>query len=280
LLWLPWRLSMAPLNFGRPFWPLSQVVLDNGASGAFDMSVGDVLVQTVIGPLLLAFGAPLVFVRRKPVVIGLVMWNFAFCFVFWAATGQYLRYLVPPFALLCLACGWGVEKYLKRSAILKWTTALTLAVWLACGLVMTLWHARSSLPVISGQQTPDAYLSRTFPAYDALHWASLNTSANARFAVYGEPRCFYLRRDYFWADDIHNNLIDYSQVKTGDDFVRELRRLGATHLLWSANAGRTGGAGGPPPQIEVAIEQKLLIPLFEAKGFRIFQIAKSSEATP
>ena len=272
-LWMPWRLSMAPLNFAQPFWPLWNAVIDNGATGAFDMKVGDVLVQSVIGPALLAFGAPLIFMRRKPVVLGLALWMFLFCFVFWMLTGQYLRYLVPAFALLCLACGWGIEKYLQRSAALKWSTTFALAAWLVFVPVVTVGHAQRTLPVILGQQTPDAYLARTFPAYDALAWASANSPAEARFAVYGEPRCFYLQRDYFWADDIHNNLIDYSAVKTGDDLVRELVRLGATHVLWSAQ-----GAGGPPPQIQVAIEQGLMSPLYEARGYRVLQIKKPGEA--
>ncbi|HVF11241.1 MAG TPA: glycosyltransferase family 39 protein, partial [Abditibacteriaceae bacterium] len=162
VLWLPWRLAMTPLNFGRPFWPLSNVPVNNGTLGVFEVPVADVLIQTVIGPALLACGAPLVLMRRKPPIIGFVLWSFVFCFAFWAVTGQYLRYLLPPFALLCLACGWGLEKYLARSALLKWTAALALTAWLVFTPALTLWNARGNLPVIMGRQTPDAYLSRIF----------------------------------------------------------------------------------------------------------------------
>ena len=273
-LWLPWRLSMTPLNAGRPFWPFSDAVMATQAetSGFFEVPVFNLIVQSSIGPALLVFGAPLVFVRRKPALIGLILWYFAFCFIFWAATGQYLRYLLPPFALLCLVCGWGIEKYLSRSRLLKWTTALALAAWLGFTPLLTLWNGRGVLPIVLGQQTPSDYLSRNFTGYDAMIWVSANTPANARVAVYGEPRCFYLQRDYFWADDMHNNLIDYSKVKTGDDFVRELAAQRATHVLWNTVPAQNGGTGAPPSQIQVAIEQGLLSPLYQARGYHVFQI--------
>jgi hypothetical protein len=64
-----------------------------------------------------------------------------------------------------------------------------------------------------------------------MQWASSNLPREARVAVFGEPRCFYLERDYFWADSFHNTLLDYSRIKTGQDFVQALRQLGATHIF-------------------------------------------------
>ncbi|MBV9866751.1 MAG: glycosyltransferase family 39 protein [Abitibacteriaceae bacterium] len=283
-LWLPWRVAMTPLNAGAiagkivglPFWPLSDVVVDNGTSGLFE--VPGLVLQTVIGPFLLALGAPLLLVKRKPQIIEFILWSFAAFAVFWAATGQYIRYLIPQFALLSLACGWGVTIYLNRSAILKWAVSVSLAAWLSFGLVYNLWSFRNALAVISGQETPEAYLMH-FPAYEAMHWASTNTPPNARFAIYGEPRCFYLERDYFWADDQHNNLIDYSQVQSGTDLVRELKRLGATHVLWNMTPESNGGAFGPPAQpMQDAIQQGLLKMLFKSKGYGIYQTTGQGEA--
>jgi 4-amino-4-deoxy-L-arabinose transferase-like glycosyltransferase len=292
-LWLPWRLSMSPLNVGvaagkvvgLPFWPFMGVPLDNGANGRFE--VLGLILQSVIGPALLAFSVPLLAIRGKPRIVGFMLWSFAFFVVFWAATGQYVRYLIPAFALLCLACGWGVQKYLGRSPILKWTTAAALVAWLAVTPALTLWSARSTLPVIAGRETPENYLTRTFAGYEAMHWASIQTPVTARFAVYGEPRDFYLQRDYFWADDMHNNLIDYGKIRSGEDLTRALRQLGATHVLWNTVPGRNGGVGGPPPQIEDAITRgymRLLFPVnsntSEGRGYRVYEITTGSEAAP
>jgi hypothetical protein len=72
-LWLPWRFSMTPLNtlfmttqglavVPQPFWPVSDVVLDNGLTGRFE--VAPLMLVSIVGPALLAFGAPLLFVQR------------------------------------------------------------------------------------------------------------------------------------------------------------------------------------------------------------------------
>ncbi|MDQ3812964.1 MAG: glycosyltransferase family 39 protein, partial [Armatimonadota bacterium] len=236
-LWLSWRMAMTPLNalvydpvagfliMPQPFWPWSSQPLNNPAQLGLFETPGN-LSQTVLGPALLAFGAPLVLIRRKPSIVGFILWSFAFFSLFWCLTGQYLRYLIPAFALLCLACGWGVCRYLQASAVLKWTTAGVLVLWFALTPALTLWNARRSFAVIAGRETPAEYLARTFPGYEAMSRASTNTPRTARFAVYGEPRTFYLEREYFWADDPHNNLIDYSRVKTGAYLVRVLQSLG------------------------------------------------------
>ncbi|HEX8237432.1 MAG TPA: phospholipid carrier-dependent glycosyltransferase [Abditibacteriaceae bacterium] len=277
-LWLPWRFSMAPLNIGvldgrpvgLPLWPFLHVPPDNGMGGKFEVDA--LLLQSIIGPALLALSAPLLFVKNKPPVVRFIGWSFAFFWVFWAATSQQVRYILPALGLLCLPCGWAVEKYFNRSAVLKWTTGLALAAWLLFTPLFTLTKASSTLPVIFGQETPDAYLTRTFSGYAAMRWASTNTPPNARFAVYGEPRCFYLQRDYFWADDPHNNLIDYNAIKTGADFVAALRAQRATHILVNTRPGSNGGFGSPPPQMQQAIDGGLVRQLDEARGYIVYEI--------
>jgi hypothetical protein len=269
-LLLPWRLAMAPLNFKQPFWPLLDTPIQNGASGAFE--VGPQVLQSFVGPPLLAFGLPLVFMRRKPRLIGFLLWTFAIFWAFWFVTSQQIRYLLPTLALLCLCCGWGVLRLAARSALLKWTCALALAAWFVFVPANTLWRMRDVLPVVTGAEAPEYFLTRTFPGYAAMQWASQNTPPGARFAVYGEPRCFYLQRDYFFADDAHNNLIDYAAIHSGTDLMHALEKLGATHVLWNTEAARNGGFGGPPPQLEEAVNDGLLQQIFEARGYRVYRI--------
>lgn len=286
-LWLPWRVAMTPLNIGvvghevigLPFWPLTDATLNNPAqAGLFE--VQGLLLETVIGPLLLALGAPLIFMKRKPPIIGLALWTFAVFAVFWALTGQYIRYMLPSLALLCLACGWGVTVYLRRNAFLKWTVAFALGAWLIFAPIYTLRRAQHTFGVIAGQVTPENYLLHTFPAYDAMQWASHNTPTKARFAVYGEPRCFYLERDYFWADDAHNNLVDYTQIHSGADLINALQRLGATHVLWNMTPGTNGGVFGPPlSPMQEAIQQGLLKPLYESRGYGVYEITHFGKAS-
>jgi hypothetical protein len=188
--------------------------------------------------------------------------------LFWFLTGQYLRYLVPAFALLCLPCGWMIEKCLSRSKILKYSTGFCLTLWFLLTPILTLKDGLSALDVTFGFVTPQEYLSRSFAPYDAMRRASTETPEKARFAVYGEPRTLYLERDYFWADDPHNNLIDYAQIKNGADFIKALKTQGATHIFWNTRPA----FGGPPPQMQQAIEESLVELLFEEKGCRVYRI--------
>jgi hypothetical protein len=270
---------MSPLNIGvaegravgMPFWPLLPVPPNNGMGGKFEVDA--MLLQSIIGPALLALGAPLLFVRRKPPVVRFIGWSFAFFFLFWAVTSQQIRYLLPALTLLCLPCGWGAQVYLGRSGMLKWTTLIGVGAWLLFAPYYSLVQASGTLPVIFGQESPDAYLSRTFSGYETMRWASNETPPDARFAVYGEPRTFYLQRDYIWADDPHNNLIDYSRIESGDDFVRALRGQRITHILWNTRAGDNGGFGGPPAQMQQAMASGGVKLLFEARGYAVYEIA-------
>lgn len=272
----PWRVAMAPLNFGQPWWPVLNSSVTSGSAGRFEVP-GHVL-QTFIGPALLAFGPPLLFIRRKPALIGFLLWTFAAMWVFWFLTSQQLRYLLPSLALLCICCGWLLHQLATRSKFLRRVSAIALTSWLLLASAHTPWRMREVVPLVAGFDQPEYFLTRTFPAYDAMKWASTNTPQNAKFAVYGEPRCFYLRRNYLWADDAHNNLIDYAVVTTGSKLVDALRQHGATHVFLNTQAERNGGFGGPPPHMAQAIESGLLRQLYEARGYRVFEIAPGGDA--
>jgi hypothetical protein len=288
---LPWRASVAPFNTslqkvninpsgengvvvprfaGLPWWPFVNFQVPEPQNGLFDSQgmVIELPLRTMIGPAFLAFGLPLIFLRRKPWVINFLLYSFLFYGAFWFATGQYLRYLAPAFALLCLPCGWMIEKCLSRSKVLKYSTALCLTAWFLLTPLLTLRDGMNALDVAFGLVSPKEYLSRSFAPYDAMRRASIETPKEARFAVYGEPRTLYLERDYFWADDPHNNLIDYAQIKSGADFIQALKAQGATHIFWNTQPA----FGGPPPQVQQAIDDALLQLLFEEKGCRVYRI--------
>jgi hypothetical protein len=217
--------------------------------------------------MLLAFALPSLFVRRKPALLGLALWAFAFFGLFWFLTGQYLRYLLPAFALLCWPCGWMIARVLERSVWLKGVTLFALLGWFAFTPMLT-WHNALQRRVVFGAESPEAFLRRTFAPYASMQWLNLK-APRANVAVYGEPRTFYLQMPYFWADDAHNNLVDYGRVRDGQALVAELRRLETTHVLWN-----TRGPFGPPVEaINDAIARNLLTPRFEVNGVAVFEIS-------
>jgi len=277
-LMLPWRLSFSPLgalNGMQPWWPFGRAV-SSAQTGLFETP--GMALSTILGPALLAFGAPLLFIQSKPRVVNFMLCSFAFFWLFWTLTAHYLRYLLPAFALLCIACGWAIERFLGRSAPLRLATAITFVIWLCITPFLTPYllfgQVRAALPVILGRQTQDDYLSRNFVGYRAMKWANENTPPTARFAVWGEPRCYHLDRDYFFADSFHNTLIDYEQIKSGDDLVSALRNLRATHVLVNTDPAGTAGVGTAPPQLEQAVASGQVNLIFESRVYKIYALQK------
>lgn len=282
LVLLPWRLAMTPLNAGvfesgvkgQPFWPLLPGPAGGEQLGIFE--VPGLFINVFPGPALFVLGIPALFMKGKPREIGLCACFFGFLWLFWAFTSQQIRYLLPALGLLALVAGWGVVEVAPRLRIARLVGVVSLALWFLFAPAITLWRARDTFPVLSGAQTSEQYLRRTFSGYDAMSYANKTTPKDARFAVYGEPRCFYLDRAYFWADQGHNTLVDYSKMQDGAALVAALKGLGATHVLANFNSGRNGGVFDPPqPLMDEAVASEKLVLLNEFNGYRVYRIATS-----
>ena len=279
LIMLPWRLATTPLNVGQPWWPILPGAARAPLTGLFEAP--GLFLQIFPGPALFAFGIPALFARAKPRPILLAASLFGFLWIFWALTSQQVRYLFPALALLCVVAGWGITQFAPRLPLSRWIGGAFLVAWLAFAPVLTAWRARGSWEVIGGAQTPDTYLSRNFAGYDAMQRINTQLLPDARVAVYGEPRDFYLQRDYFWADDAHNTLLDYSKISSGDQLADALEKQGATHVLWNAGTldPRTGtvnlhgGAFGPPqPLFDEMVNARRAQFLFEKHGYRVYEL--------
>ena len=285
LLMLPFRLAMTPLNVGgfegpnaellvrgQPWWPLIPGPIASEKNGLFD-TLG-LFFATFPGPAIFAFGLPALLARAKPRPILLAAALFVFLWIFWALTSQQVRYLFPALALLSVVAGWGMATWAPKLALARWIGGAALVAWLVFAPLLTVRSASGSFSVISGARAPDAYLTRAFAGYSAMQWINANTPPAARVAVYGEPRDFYLERSYFWADDAHNNLINYPTIATGAQLAAALKDQGASYVLWNADAGRNGGAFGPPqPLFDQMISAGAAEFLWDnGRGYRVYRL--------
>lgn len=281
-IWLPWRVAMTPLNVGVfgttpkgiPFWPLGFNPVSGDQEGFFE--VRGLFVDVFPGPALFALGLPALFARGKPRPVALGTFFFAFLWLFWFVTSQQIRYLLPALGLLALVAGWGAAQNAPRFRVAGLVGGIGLTLWLLFAPSLLIWRARSTFPVLSGAESGEQYLRRSFGGnYDAMSWANTQTPTDAKFAVYGEPRCYYLNRSYVWADDAHNNLIDYQNLKDSAAFVAALKNLGVTYVLANWDASRNGGVFGPPqPLMDQAIERGQLLLRYDGqRGYRIYSLA-------
>ena len=273
LLLLPWRLAMTPLNVGGkglPFWPLDTSTLASGnQTGLFE--VPGLALAIFPGPLLLALGLPALAARRKGAPLGFLAWMFAFLWAFWAMTSQQVRYLFPALGLLCVLGGWVLATRIARFRLASLVAGVGVFAWMLFAPAFSLWNARPTFAVLSGAETSDQYLRHAFAGYDAMSWIGANTPASSRVAVYGEPRDYYLARPYFWADDGHNNLVNYEAITTPAALASALKALGATRILFNRNAGRNGGVFGPPqPLFDQMVAQGLAQLRYSRRGYEVY----------
>jgi hypothetical protein len=182
-----------------------------------------------VGPILLVALPLLYFARyQSRKLLGLTLFFLA-QIVVWFALTQQSRYLIPSFALLAViiaAIAYSDERFKLTRIALYFVFAAT-----ALFGVMTLVPLiRIAEPVVFGHETQDAYLSRTLPIYPAEKWINRKTPDDAKIALFGDTRGFYLDRDYVWADPGHNVRFtrDFASV---DDFVAYLKGQGITHAM-------------------------------------------------
>ena len=281
LVLLPFRLAMTPLNVGnfevvgvrgQPLWPLIPGPITGEKTGLFE--VPGLFFTTFPGPAIFAFGLPALLGRDKPRPISIAAALFVFLWIFWALTSQQVRYLFPALALLSVVGGWGIAQWAPKLTLARWIGGASLAAWLLLAPLFIALAARNSWGVILGVQTPENYLTRTFSAYSAQQWINANAPVDARVAVYGEPRDFYLKRSYFWADDAHNQLIDYPKITTGAQLAAALKAQGATYVLANFDAARNGGVFAPPqPLFDAMVSAGDAEFLFNnRRGYRVYRL--------
>ncbi|HWP30172.1 MAG TPA: glycosyltransferase family 39 protein [Fimbriimonadales bacterium] len=60
-------------------------------------------------------------------------------------------------------------------------------------------------------------------------------------ALYDEVRGFYLDVDYFWANPGHHTYIPYDRIRSPEELVEALKKLGATHVYMNLDPAIIGG---------------------------------------
>lgn len=216
----PWKWLFAP--FGLTFMPWEYEVF---------LGKLQTMVMSSIGPLWLAFLGVLLVVPGLPRAVKTSLWLFLPLWVWWLASMQLARYLVPSLALLAPAAGYGLHRALHGGRIARQGAICALGLWTAAALGIALVFALPALPVVSGLQSREAYLSRALDVYEPSAYIAQNLPPDARVATYGEVRCFYFDRDCFWAEYGHSDFLNYASMKSPTDLVRRYRELGITHVL-------------------------------------------------
>jgi len=210
----------------------------------------------IIGPILLV-ATPLLIVARykhkaggddqsgllsaptSRKLVGLTLF-FVAQLAIWFVLTQQSRYLIPAFAILAVIIA-AVAYTDERFRIARIALYITFAATALFGVLMLSFNVERAAPVVFGSETQDEYLTQTLPIYSAEQWINNNAPRDAKIALFGDTRGFYLDRDYVWADWGHNKRFT-RRFASVDDFIGYLKSQGITHAM--VNIGAL-----PPPGI-------------------------------
>ncbi|MGI6295821.1 MAG: ArnT family glycosyltransferase [Armatimonadota bacterium] len=181
------------------------------------------------GPIFLIAVPLLLLARyRSNKLFGLAMFFMA-QLVIWFCLTQQSRYLIPAFAILAVI----IAAIAYTDERMKYIRAALISVFIATavfGIVTESDMIKIAYPCVIGHQTRQQYLSQYLWIYPAQEWINSHTPKDAKIALFGDTRGFYLDRPYFWADPGHN-LKFTRDFDSADEFLAYLKRQGISYAM-------------------------------------------------
>lgn len=216
----PLKLLLSLVNL--TLWPWEFSLSDNKLLAVARMSIGPLYLIFV--PALLAFG-------HRPPKLKTLLIIFVIIWLWWLYSMQLTRYLLPGLVLLAPAAAYGIHRSLNAGTVLRLCTRIVVSSWLVVALLFNWMAVNAALPAIFGQASWDSYLWKNLPIYGPSQYVNKKTPPDAKIITYGEPRCFYLDREYLWGDWHYHRMIIYDKMRGAPELVAAYRGLGITHIL-------------------------------------------------
>ncbi len=188
--------------------------------------------QSIVGPVFLLFLPIIVLLRRVPPLVWCLLGVVFALWLSWFYLMQHSRYLIAALAPASVCAGYAAGRLLEaRLSLLRWVSGVALAATFAALTGVNAWIAASYGQVAFGGVSREQYLAETLSPYRAFAFINEWLPKDAKVALYGEPRAYYLDREYLWADQEHSTVIDYERMASPADLLRRYLQLGVTHVL-------------------------------------------------
>ena len=139
----------------------------------------------------------------------------------WFFLSQQSRYIVTLTIPLSVMLGGGVVR-LRGGPWLAAIAALQGVYSFALIGSQVTWR---QLPVVFGQISQADYQQKGIAFYDAAQFINQTVPQTGRVALYDEVFGDLLNVPYYWANPGHCNLLPYSSMRDGHDYVEALRNL-------------------------------------------------------
>lgn len=224
LLTLPWNVT---------FYLMPGHTLPTGAKGFNDYQA----FTTPLSPVFLAalFTPALLRMKSRPLIGVLAIYSLV-SIVIWFLLTQQVRYMLPLVPVLCVLAAWVLVELWNSRALAGYALGALFALSVAASLVTALFLDPSWIsaeaPVAFGAESQATYLSHFFPPYAAFEFLNTQTPPGAKIVTFGEPRGFYLDRQYMWGDTGSQPLfIPFAELKTPQALAAYLKQRGYNYIL-------------------------------------------------
>jgi 4-amino-4-deoxy-L-arabinose transferase-like glycosyltransferase len=161
--------------------------------------------------------------RREGVCLAVALVSFGV----WFVLSQQSRYAFVWCLPLILMAGGAVTR-LRAGPLFAGAIALQA---LGTLYVQTRYDDRfaAKLRIVLGTEKAEDYETRMVPFAEPARFLN-NVAKGGRVALYNELFGYFLDVPYVWADPGNSTELDYAAMKSGDDLVAALRKLGVTHV--------------------------------------------------
>ncbi len=161
--------------------------------------------------------------RREGVALAVALVSFGV----WFVLSQQSRYALVWCLPLILMSGGAVVR-LRAGPLFAGAIALQA---LGTLYLQTRYDDRfaAKLRVVLGSEKADDYETRMIPFAEPARFLN-NVAKGGRVALYNELFGYLLDVPYIWADPGNTTELDYAAMKSGDDLIAALQKLGVSHV--------------------------------------------------
>jgi hypothetical protein len=185
---------------------------------------GSIGAAALLGGLALLVGGRLK--RNEAVLLAILGLGFLMWFVL-SQQSRYLTILAIPLAMLA---GVATQRLPLKGLI---AAVVALQFVYSLGLVWSESFVPKA-PLAFGVSSMEAFeRERVGPIADHARNYFNQLPKSSKVALYDEVFGYFLDVPYFWANPGHSSIIPYRAMETGEDFEREMRKLGFTHVYLS-----------------------------------------------
>jgi len=199
-----------------------------------------------INPFGLIFIPFLVFLKKiDNKIIYLLGYCLSFIFL-WSFFAQRMRFLLPVIPLISLISAYTIHTLLSQGKLFKKIYQSIQVAILALLSFISLPHivgigndfgVANNLLVVSGMESQESFLLRTFETYDTFKYINENLPAEAKILFLWENRGFYCSREYI-ADSMFESSYILRIVRASKNsagLLKKLKEMKITHILLNKN---------------------------------------------